>query len=143
MVSKRPEAPKIPAQSQIPSSAGIYHFRRDYGPKVVTMDTKAGVGVLRAQVGALRGPVGASLGAGGCKTLARTTKPQVTCTWGKGTACLEGCAVVERDGDCAVGVDGGVVDEGSPGFRRVADCGVLTTVLVERGNGRTLGFELA
>lgn len=113
------------------------------------MDTRAGLGAVRAQVGALRGPVGASLDAGGCKpesggckTLATTTKPQVTCTWGKGAACLEGCAVVERDGDRAVRVDGGVVDEGSPGFRRVADCGVLTAVLVERGDGRTLGFEL-
>lgn len=55
---------------------------------------------------------------------------------------LDRRAVVERDGDCAVGVDGGVVDEGSSGFGRVADCRVLTAVLVERGDGRTLGFEL-
>ena len=39
------------------------------------------------------------------------------------------------------GVDGGMVNEGSPGFGRVADCRVLTVVLVERGDGRTLGFE--
>ena len=32
-------------------------------------------------------------------------------------------------------------NEGSPGFGRVADCRVLTAVLVERGDGRTLGFE--
>ena len=34
-----------------------------------------------------------------------------------------------------------MVNEGSPGFGRVADCRVLTAVLVERGDGRTLGFE--
>lgn len=39
---------------------------------------------------------------------------------------LDRRAVVERDGDRAVGVDGGVVNEGSPGFGCVADCGVLS-----------------
>ena len=34
-----------------------------------------------------------------------------------------------------------MVDEGSPGFGRVADCRVLTAVLVERGDGRKLGLE--
>lgn len=34
-----------------------------------------------------------------------------------------------------------MVNERSPGFGRVADCRVLTAVLVERGDGRTLGFE--
>lgn len=48
---------------------------------------------------------------------------------------------VERDSDCSAGVDGGMVNEGSPGFGRVPDCRVLTAVLVERGDGRTLGFE--
>ena len=34
-----------------------------------------------------------------------------------------------------------MVNEGSPGFGRVADCRVLTAVLVERGDGRKLGLE--
>ena len=50
-------------------------------------------------------------------------------------------AVVERDGDCSVGVDGGVVDEGSPGLGGIGDCGVLAAVLVECGDGRALGFK--
>ena len=55
----------------------------------------------------------------------------------RSAAGLEGCAVVESDSDCSVGVDGGVVDEGSPGFRCVADYGVLAAVLVElRGPAR-------
>lgn len=34
-----------------------------------------------------------------------------------------------------------MVNEGSPGFGRVANCGVLTAVLVERGDGRAFGLE--
>ena len=34
-----------------------------------------------------------------------------------------------------------MVNEDSPGFGRVADCRILTAILVERGDGRTLGLE--
>ena len=59
----------------------------------------------------------------------------------KGCSRTTDSSVVERDSDCSAGVDGGMINEGSPGFGRVADCRVLTAVLVERGDGRTLGFE--
>ncbi|WJZ03829.1 hypothetical protein [Corynebacterium freiburgense] len=36
------------------------------------------------------------------------------------------CIVVERDGDSAVGVNGGVADEDLRGFGCVDDCGVLS-----------------